>query len=181
MQDETRTVLEHFRSGHPETFPHAFETLFRMHQRTLYGWLLRIVRDPAAAEELTVETFWRIHQAHARFDPSRGFEAWARTIATHAAIDWLHRQPRTEPLLDDIPSPPPPDPAITAEIRSKTAAAFSRLPPKLRVAAVLAAVEQLPHKEIAAALGISVAAVKVRVFRAIRLLRTDLQQQGITP
>jgi DNA-directed RNA polymerase specialized sigma24 family protein len=51
----------------------------------------------------------------------------------------------------------------------------------LRVAAVLAVVEELPHKEVAAALGISVAAVKVRVFRALRLLRKDLQQQGITP
>jgi DNA-directed RNA polymerase specialized sigma24 family protein len=39
----------------------------------------------------------------------------------------------------------------------------------------------LPHKEVAAALGISVTAVKVRVFRALRLLRRDLQQQGITP
>ena len=61
------------------------------------------------------------------------------------------------------------------------ALAFSRLPPRLRVAAVLAVVEELPHKETAAALGISVAAVKVRVFRALRLLRHDLEQQGIRP
>ena len=59
--------------------------------------------------------------------------------------------------------------------------AFTRLPPKLRVAAMLAVVEELPHKEVAEALGISVAAVKLRVFRALRLLRKDLQQQGITP
>ena len=59
--------------------------------------------------------------------------------------------------------------------------AFSRLPPKLRIAAVLAVVEELPQKEVAEALGISVAAVKVRVFRALRLLRKDLEHQGITP
>jgi RNA polymerase sigma-70 factor (ECF subfamily) len=51
----------------------------------------------------------------------------------------------------------------------------------LRIAAVLAVVEERPHKEVAEALGISVAAVKLRVFRALRLLRKDLQQQGITP
>ena len=102
MQDETRTVLEEFRSGHPETFPDAFETLFRMYQRTVYGWLLRIVRNPAAAEDLTVETFWRIYRAHARFDPARGFEAWARTIATHAAIDWLRTQKAETELLVDV-------------------------------------------------------------------------------
>src|SRR5579863_7940590 len=67
----------------------AFEALFRQHQRAVYGWILRIVRNPAAAEDLTVETFWRIHRAHARFDPARGFEGWARRIATHAALDWL--------------------------------------------------------------------------------------------
>jgi len=42
-------------------------------------------------------------------------------------------------------------------------------------------VEEQPHKEVAEALGISIAAVKLRVFRALRLLRKDLQQQGITP
>ena len=181
MQDVARTVLEDFRNGHPETFNSAFETIFHMYQRTVYGWLLRIVRNPAAAEELTVEAFWRIYRAHARFDPSRGFEAWARTIATHAAIDWLRTQKAETELLVDVPATPTGDPAISAEIRRKTAAAFARLPPKLRVAAVLAVVEELPHKEIAATLGISVTAVKVRVFRALRLLRTDLQQQGITP
>jgi RNA polymerase sigma-70 factor (ECF subfamily) len=54
------------------------------------------------------------------------------------------------------------------------------LPPRLRVAALLAVVEERPHKEIAEALGITVAAVKLRVFRALRLLRKDLNNMGIT-
>jgi RNA polymerase sigma-70 factor, ECF subfamily len=70
---------------------------------------------------------------------------------------------------------------VTAEIRSKTAQAFARLPPGLKVAAILAVVEEQPHKEVAKALGISVAAVKLRVFRALRLLRKDLERQGIKP
>jgi len=70
---------------------------------------------------------------------------------------------------------------VTAEIRRKTAQAFGRLPPKLRIAATLAVVEELPHKEVAEALGVSVAAVKLRVFRALRMLRKDLEQQGIKP
>lgn len=51
----------------------AFESLFRRHQSDVYGWIVRIVRDPAAAEDLTVETFWRIYRIHARFDPLRSF------------------------------------------------------------------------------------------------------------
>ena len=146
MRNGSIDVLNDFRQGDIA----AFETLFRLHQRAVYGWILRIVRNPAAAEDLTVESFWRIHRAHARFQPSRGFEATA-------------------------------DPAISGEIRRKTALAFYRLPPKLRVAAVLAVIEERPHKDIAEALGISVAAVKLRVFRALRLLRKDLGEQGITP
>jgi len=181
MQDEASNVLEDFRHGKPETFNDAFAMLFRLHQRAVYGWILRIVRDTAAAEDLTIETFWRIYRAHARFDPSRGFEAWARTIATHAALDWLSLQRPESELPSDVRATPTGDPAVAEEIRRKTTAAFSRLPSRLRVAAVLAVVEELPHKEIAVALGISVTAVKVRVFRALRLLRTDLKQQGITP
>src|SRR5208282_6679158 len=145
----------------------AFETLFLEHQRAVHGWILRIVRNPSVAEDLTVETFWRIHQAHARFQPERGFEPWARRIATRAALDWLRtRRPETE-LPVDLPAPPTADPAVTEEIRLKTAQAFDRLPLRLRVAALLALVEEQPHKQVAEALGISVAAVKVRVFRAL--------------
>src|SRR5438445_39969 len=41
----------------------AFETLFREYQREVYGWIVRLVRDRSAAEDLTIETFWRIHRS----------------------------------------------------------------------------------------------------------------------
>ena len=181
MRNEPSSVLNEFRQGSVD----AFETLFHLHQRAVYGWILRIVRNPATAEELTVETFWRIYQARARFEPSRGFEGWARRIATRAALDWLramqHEQESPEDFSVELAAPAIADAAISAEIRRKTALAFSRLAPKLRIAATLVVVEEQPHKEVAEALGISIAAVKLRVFRALRLLRKDLQQQGITP
>jgi RNA polymerase sigma-70 factor (ECF subfamily) len=181
MRNEAGDLLNHFRQGNPE----AFESLFHQHQRAVYGWILRITRNPEAAEELTIESFWRIHQAHMRFDPAQGFEGWARRIATRAALDWLraNRRHRELPLelCAKLPTPEQPDPAITAEIRAKVVLAFTRLPLNLRIAATLALVEQLPQKEVAAALGISVAAVKLRLFRARRLLRKELERQGITP
>ena len=171
--------------GNAEAREAAFEALFRLHQRAVRGWILRIVRDPAAADELTVETFWRIYRARERFEPERGFEPWARRIATRAALDWLRaRKPEyavASEFFAALPSPAATDPAMSAEIRRKTALAFGRLRPALRVAATLAVIEERPHKEVAEALGISVMAVKLRVFRALRLLRKDLQQQGITP
>jgi RNA polymerase sigma-70 factor (ECF subfamily) len=181
MQNEASDVLNQFRQGDTD----AFEALFRQHQRAVYGWILRVTRDSATAEELTVESFWRIYQAHARFDPAQGFEGWARRIATRVALDWL-RTSRTKCELSleacaEVAAPAQADPAVTAEIRRKTALAFGRLPAKLRIAATLAVIEEQPHKEVAAALGISVVAVKLRVFRALRLLRTDLERQSITP
>ena len=177
MPTDDSSVLERFQAGELE----AFESLFRSHQKEVYGWLLRIVRNPAQAEDLTVETFWKIHRACERFDPARDFSAWARTIATRAALDWLRTQrPETE-LPATVPAPAAGDPGVAAEIRRKIAAALARLPPALRVAAVLAVVEEIPHKKIAQSLGISTGAVKVRVFRALRILRRELQREGIEP
>jgi RNA polymerase sigma-70 factor (ECF subfamily) len=169
----------------------AFEALFRRHQAEVYRWIARMVRDPGIAEDLTIETFWRIYRAHARFDPARSFEAWARRIASNAALDYFksasHSFARntqawdTADPVEALPQAPLPDPAITEEIRTKTAQAFRQLPPKLQLAATLALIEEQPYKEIAGALGISAGAVKLRVFRALRLLRKKLKQQGIEP
>jgi len=181
MQNGESDLLNLFKQGNED----AFETLFRQHQRAVYGWILRITRDPAAAEEPTIESFWRIHRARERFLPTQGFEGWARRIATRAALDWLRaRRPTHEfasEMTVDYPAPVATDAAVIADIRLKTAQAFSRLPPKLRIAATLVLIEEQPQKEIAAALDISVAAVKLRVFRALRLLRKDLERQGIMP
>ena len=182
MRNESSDVLNEFQQGSVD----AFETLFRLHQRAVYGWILRIVRNPATAEDLTVESFWRIHQAHARFEPAHGIRrlgaahrhpCGARLAANHAAENRTGRRD----LWRIGGSGGRPTRPVSAEIRRKTAQAFERLPPKLRIAAILAVVEEQPHKDVAAALGISVAAVKLRVFRALRLLRKDLATQGITP
>ena len=190
MSDGSNTVIDVagresdcvlFRQGDLD----AFESLFRLHQRAVYGWILRMVRNSAAAEDLLVETFWRIYRSRERFDTAREFAPWARRIATRVALDWLRAQrPEAEfdeDVIADIPASGGGDPGVAAEIRAKTARAFARLPHTLRAAAVLAIVEELSHKEVAAALGISVPAVKLRVFRALRLLRRDLERQGIAP
>jgi len=104
----------------------AFETLVRQFQGDIYAWTVRMVRDPGAAEDLTVETLWRIYRARHQFRPDGNFGAWARRIATNLAM-----------------------------------------------------VEERPYEEIAEALGTSVGAVKLRVFRAVRILRKRLRQVGI--
>ncbi len=163
----------------------AFETLFRAYQGEVYGWIVRIVRDSGAAEDLTVETFWRVYRARARFDPRRPFGAWARRIAINLALEYLSRRRAEEPIDQDIPpraaSCAAPDPAIAAEVRANVVAAFAELPAKLRAAVTLAMIEEAPYSEIAETLGISINGVKSRVSRAVRLLRRSLEKRGVHP
>lgn len=177
MTETAVDILEQFARGDAD----AFEALFREYQGQVYGWIVRIVRDPAAAEDLTVETFWRIHRARARFDPRCDFGPWARRIATNLAVGHLSARRSETEFSDDCARSSPPDPALRADVREKVAAAFGKLPAKLRAAATLAMIEETPYTEIGAALGISVGAVKSRVFRATRLLRESLTGAGVEP
>ncbi len=164
-------LLERFAQGNLE----AFETLFRQFQSMVYGWIVRIVRDRGVAEDLTVETFWRIYRAHARFDPAGNFGAWARRIATNVALDHLKTRRVEVELPNNLSQGPPPDSVEQRETHERIERAFRQLPARLQAAAALALIEERPYQEIADALGTSVGAVKLRVFRAVRLLRKKLK------
>jgi RNA polymerase sigma factor (sigma-70 family) len=168
-------LLERFAAGDLE----AFEALFREHQREVYAWVVRIVRDSGIAEDLTVETFWRIYKSRARFDPAGNFRAWARRIATNAALDHLRHSRRETGLPEDLPGAAGVDPAVRRETRERIKKAFRELPPKYRLVATLALIEEEPYNIIAESTGISAALVKVRVFRAVRMLRKKLNSLGV--
>ena len=158
----------------------AFETLFREFSPEVYRWIVRILRDRAAAEDALVEAFWRAHRGRARFDPSRSFGAWMRRIATHVAFDHLKRARRLgrpDAVDDRIPARAGREPDVSRLV----ARAFASLPPKLQIVAVLALVEGQSHAEIADALGVPVGTVKSRVFRATRALRAELTRAGVRP
>ena len=171
-------VLEQFAQGDLE----AFEILFRQFQGEVYRWIVRIVRDRGTAEDLTVETFWRIYRAHARFRPEGNFGAWARRIATNAALDYLKTARREVALPDNLAAPGlQRDPAVQREVLERIERAFRELPARIQVAATLALVEGESYRQISEALGISEGAVKSRVFRAVHLLRQKLKGLGVEP
>jgi RNA polymerase sigma-70 factor (ECF subfamily) len=196
-------LLERFALGDMD----ALEALFRQYQADVYRWMMRIVRDHAVAEDLTMEAFWRAYKAHASFEPSgtsRGnFGAWLRRIATNLAIDHLRQASRYVPLAADeshgdsqasferavasseLAQPPSQasaaNPAIRGETRDQIESAFRALPPKLRLVARLSLLEEVSHAEIAEALDISEGAVRVRVHRATQQLRETLRHMGARP
>jgi RNA polymerase sigma-70 factor (ECF subfamily) len=169
-------LLERFAAGDLE----AFESLFRQYQGEVYRWIMRIVRNSATAEDLTVETFWRMYRARAQFDLSKGnCGPWLRRIATNAALDHLRRSHREVPLPDDVPAAAKQPPAEQLELRREILAAIDKLSPPLRAVILLALLEEESHENIAQALSISENAVRVRLFRGVRILRKSLSQAGV--
>jgi RNA polymerase sigma factor (sigma-70 family) len=169
-------LLERFVQGDQE----AFEALFRRFDVEAYRWILRIIQDAGAAEDVLVEAFWRAYRGRARFDPSRSFGAWMRRIATNVALDYLkaaHRRTGWSTTDDKVLAPADPD----SGLRETIALAFHRLPPKLQVVATLALIEEQPYTEIADALNLPLGTVKSRVFRAVRILKRELAHMGIQP
>ena len=168
-------LLERFAAGDLE----AFEALFRQHQKEVYAWTVRIVRDRGIAEDLTVETFWRIYKSRSRFNPTGDFCASARRIATNAALDHLRHSRRETELPEDLTATASEDPAVCSEKRRQIKQAFADLPAKYKLVATLALIEEESYNNIAEAAGISAALVKVRVFRAVRMLRKKLNSLGV--
>lgn len=169
-------LLQRFVQGDQD----AFEALFRGFSAEVYGWILRIVRDSGAAEDVLVESFWRAYRGRARFDASRSFGAWMRRIATNASLDHLRaarRHAGWNRVGHDPPVPARPDP----DLRETVAIAFRRLPAKLQVVATLALIEERPHAEIAEALALPVGTVKSRLSRASARLRKELAHLGVRP
>jgi RNA polymerase sigma-70 factor (ECF subfamily) len=170
-------LLKRFAEGDLE----AFEALFRQFQTQVCRWIVRIVRDQSIAEDLTVETFWRIYRARAQFNPERSCGAWSRRIATNVALDHLRITRREVELGEDRMPATHPNPTAQPDIQRAIGRAFQLLSPKLRIVATLSLIEEESYEAIAEALGIGVGAVKTRKFRAVRSLRNSLKRMGIEP
>jgi RNA polymerase sigma-70 factor (ECF subfamily) len=121
-----------------------------------------------------------MYRARAQFDLSKGnCGPWLRRIATNAALDHLRRSHREVPLPDDVPAAAKQPPAEQLELRREILAAIDKLSPPLRAVILLALLEEESHENIAQALSISENAVRVRLFRGVRILRKSLSQAGV--
>ena len=69
----------------------ALSALLTRYQNRLYRYLLRLVREPAEAEDLFQQTWLRVAEKIRQYDPQRNFEAWLFTLARNLAIDHLRR------------------------------------------------------------------------------------------
>ena len=163
----------------------AFDELFGRYATRLFNFLLRACGDRALAEDLFQATFLRLHQARKSFVAGT-FRAFLFTIAANLLRDERsraeHRRRLTmdEEELDTVTDnrPVDNDPESLAEARQTTRvieSVIEELPNSLREVVLLSRYQGLGNREIAAALGISEGAVKVRLVRALARVRAALR------
>ncbi len=157
-----------------------FADLYRKHARDVHRFALFLCGSYALAEDLTAETFVRalVGREDLRLDTVK---AYLFAIARNLYRDTL-RQERRLVNLDEAPEPvdsaAAPDVAAGDRLRLEAVlGAIQRLPPPEREALVLATGHELSYFRIAAVLGCSVPAVKVRVYRARVRLRSILEKE----
>ncbi len=161
----------------------AFEALVRATMADTYTLALRLTGDEEDARDVVQEAYLRAYRAIGRFRGDAAFTTWlyritANCAATHLGKGNKHRHEDLDEssatLYDERPES---DPSVSADasiLRDRVNAALQHLPPRLRAVVVLRDIYDLPHEAIAAELGISQEAAKVRLHRARRKLRERL-------
>lgn len=149
------------------------ERLYRLHRRDVYRAVLRSVRNPDEAEDVTQIAFLDAYRALQRGDEPERPRAWLLTIAQNVARRRYARSakaPREVELVAEALVAPDEQGPTAGEIRR----AFERLGARQREALVLREIAGRSYREIAAALDLSVPAVETLLFRARRAFRQAL-------
>src|SRR3954453_16229727 len=111
----------------------SFEALYRSCGADVYAYVASLLRDRAAAEDVTALTFERALRKRRSFDRARGSErAWLFGIARNAALDELRRRSRTAALVTEPPDDAVADPEDDAERRATVRTALASLDPRER-------------------------------------------------
>jgi RNA polymerase sigma-70 factor, ECF subfamily len=154
----------------------AFEALYRSSRDDVYAYVAGLLRDRAAAEEVTATAFERAYRKRSRFDPNRGSgRAWLFGIARNAALDELRRRKRQAELAVDDPAdldePHAHEDAERRETRLLLASALAELAPRERELVALKFFAGLSNAEIATVVGTSESNAGTRLHRILEKLR----------
>jgi len=178
-------LVDAARKGDPES---AGQLVRATWERT-YTLAYRLAGNEQDALDVTQEAYLRAFRGLPRFRGEARFSTWLYRVTANCASDHIARNRRrshdqldlentTYPdLADRRPEHDPEASASAVDDRTLLSEALLRLPARLRQVVVLRDVYDLSHKSIAAELGTSEAAAKVRLQRARKQLREDLEEK----
>lgn len=150
----------------------AFNALFRRYERKVYMYCMRVLLDEEMANDAFQEAFMRVYE-HRRSYDGRNFMVWFFTIVRNVCLNMRRNKKLTVPFETS------PANASTPQVRDivlydHIVAALNQLPVDHREALVLYEYDGYSYQEIADIIGVSIATVKIRIFRARKMLRTLL-------
>jgi len=152
--------------------------LTERHRPEVLRYLVRLLGDPAEAEDACQEAFLRAHRAFARLGSAANSRAWLYRIATNSGLNAARSRSRrvaraADVDLDTLPA----EAGMSPERREQLLAvrrAVAGLPPRQRAALMLRQFQGFDYAEIAAALGGNQGAARANVYQALRKLRAAL-------
>lgn len=184
MLDQDLELMLRVRRGDAE----SFDVLLRRYRVPLVGFLARMVRDQALAEDLAQEVFLRVYQARHRYQPEARFTTWLYRIATNLALNAIRdrkpiaaqvefedggNQSETARIADERPTAE--QQMMESDRQRIIREAVEALPEKQCAAVILHKYQDVDYRQISKVLGVSESAVKSLLFRAYESLRARLE------
>lgn len=179
-------LIAHCRKGDQS----AINELFKQHYPGALRTARRIVPTEADAEDMVQSAFCSALQHLDRFRGEASFSTWITRIVMNKCLmelrdPWHKRRqrdgnpPANGPVREAQSLSPSPDRyTLDREVHTRLEVALAKMPAHLRTAFGLYAISELPLREVAATLDLSLAAAKTRVFRARKLLRVSLAKEA---
>ena len=158
----------------------AFDLLVLKYQHKIVNLVMRYVRDPELAQDITQEAFIKAYRALPRFRGDSAFYTWMYRIAVNTAKNHLAAQRRRPMDVElDLQDPEqydlhaklretdtPEGVTLSDELRESVETAIAALPDDLRTAIILRELEGMSYEEIAQTMECPVGTVRSRIFRA---------------
>jgi len=179
-------LVERVQSGDRE----AFGLLVGKYQRKLLRLVMRLVRDPAEAEDVVQEAFIKAYRALPNFRGESAFYTWLYRIGVNTAKNWLLAHGRRLPAMSEVgdeemegiedtallrDDTTPEGVLMSRQIGAAVQAAVEALPEELRIAITLREIEGLSYEEIATVMNCPIGTVRSRIFRAREAIAARLR------
>jgi RNA polymerase sigma-70 factor (ECF subfamily) len=160
----------------------SFCELYSLYGRQVYNYLLRLLREEPAAEDILQEVFLAVWRYAGNYQGRARVKTWLFRIAHNQAISWLRRDRLALPYEEieaDSGEASPEDQALESWRREQVRWALSWLSPKHRAVLEMAYLQDLSYQEIAEVVGCPVGTVKSRMNQAMRNLHGKLRERMV--